>query len=445
MPGSVAVRSVALPLIVALGTLLGCGGEAPSELDRYVGKDDGAYAWEEVSRSTLPGGGGAYRLRLTSQQWRDTTWRHTLFIVAPDRIESRPTLVLLVVAGDSGGGDATLYGAAIASGIGAPVAVLHDVPNQPLLGGLREDALIAETFDRYMQTGDATWPLLLPMVKSAVRAMDAIEEFVEAELGVPVSGFVVTGGSKRGWTTWLAAAVDSRVQAIAPMAYDNLNLAKQMEHQLEAWGSFSSEVSDYTEIDIPQRLVSGDEAALDLEAIVDPFAFRARITAPKLMITGTNDSFWPLDALDLYYDDLVGDRHILYVPNAGHGLGSGITRTVSGIVALFLAADGRLSFPDLGWESRAVDGALQLALTSDMEPESVSAWAATSPTRDFRAAEWEDLAMKPEGGAYTLRLDLPGEGYVAVFGDAEFPLSDGFSYFLSTRVSIFRGGERISR
>ena len=216
LSGSVAVRSVPLLLIVAVGTLMGCAGEAPSELDRYVAADDGAYAWEEVSRSDLPGGAAAYRLRLTSQQWRETTWRHTLYVVAPERIETHPTLVLLVVAGDSGGGDALLYGAAIAGGIGAPVAVLHDIPNQPLLGGLREDALIAETFARYMETGDAGWPLLLPMVRSAVRAMDAVEEFVEAELSVPVSGFVVTGGSKRGWTTWLTAAVDGRVQAIAP-------------------------------------------------------------------------------------------------------------------------------------------------------------------------------------------------------------------------------------
>ncbi len=299
LSGSMNVRSIVLLVIVAVGTLLGCAGDAPSELDRYVAEDDGAYAWEEVSRSDLPGGAAAYRLRLTSQRWHETTWRHTLYVVAPERIETHPTLVLLVVAGDSSGGDALLYGAAIAGGIGAPVVVLHDIPNQPLLGGLREDALIAETFARYMEEGGADWPLLLPMVKSAVRAMDAVEEFVEAELNVPVSGFVVTGGSKRGWTTWLTAAVDGRVQAIAPLAYDNLNLAKQMEHQLDAWGGFSDEVSDYTQIDIPQRLVSGDEAATGLEAVVDPFAYRERITVPKLMISGTNDKYRPLSALDI--------------------------------------------------------------------------------------------------------------------------------------------------
>jgi PhoPQ-activated pathogenicity-related protein len=218
-----------------------------------------------------------------------------------------------------------------------------------------------------------------------------------------------------------------------------------MEHQLEAWGGFSDEVSDYTEIDIPQRLVSGDDVAKDLEAIVDPFAFRERITVPKLMITGTNDSYWTLDALDLYYDDLVGDRYVMYVPNAGHGLGSGIARAVGGIAALFLATDGRLRFPVLGWESSAEDGALRLALTSDIAPETVRAWTASSPSRDFRDAAWEDHAMTREGGIYILRLDLPEDAYLAVFGDAEFPMPDGPTFFLSTRVSMFKDGERISR
>jgi PhoPQ-activated pathogenicity-related protein len=32
--------------------------------------------------------------------------------------------------------------------------------------------------------------------------------------------FVVSGGSKRGWTTWTAAAVDKRVVAIVPASID---------------------------------------------------------------------------------------------------------------------------------------------------------------------------------------------------------------------------------
>jgi PhoPQ-activated pathogenicity-related protein len=38
----------------------------------------------------------------------------------------------------------------------------------------REGAFIAYTCDHFPASGETDWPLLLPMVESAVRAMDAI-------------------------------------------------------------------------------------------------------------------------------------------------------------------------------------------------------------------------------------------------------------------------------
>jgi len=168
----------------------------------------------------------------------------------------------MVITGSGGIKEWLLYGTEVATDIGALFAILLDVPNQPLFDGLREDEIISYTFEKYLETGDENWPLLFPMTKSAVKAMDAVQEFAEEELDINVSGFLITGASKRGWTTWFSAVVDSRVKAIAPIVYDNLDLPRQMQHQIDAWGAYSEQISDYTEKKLPQRLGTEEGAEL---------------------------------------------------------------------------------------------------------------------------------------------------------------------------------------
>ena len=123
------------------------------------------------------------------------------------------------------------------------------VPNQPLVfhgdGKPRvEDDLVAYTWVQYFKTGDPTWPARNPMVKSAVRAMDTITAVMATKAGgeVPVNKFVVAGGSKRGWTTWLTGAVDQRVVAIVPIVIDVLNVEKSMRHHYAAYGFWAPSV-----------------------------------------------------------------------------------------------------------------------------------------------------------------------------------------------------------
>ena len=110
------------------------------------------------------------------------------------------------------------------------VAELGQVPNQPLHfadskeAGRSEDDLIAYTRIKYIETHDETWLVRLAMVKSGIRAMDAMQEFLATdEAGKQkIERFVVAGGSKRGWTTWLIGAMDKRVVAIIPLVIDAL-------------------------------------------------------------------------------------------------------------------------------------------------------------------------------------------------------------------------------
>ena len=152
---------------------------------------------------------------------------------------------------------------------GARVAVLHQVPNQPLLGDKSEDALIAETFVRYLETKDRNWPLLFPMVKSAVRAMDAVQAWAGRQASGEIKRFVVTGASRRGWTTWLTGAVDNRVIAIAPMVIVMLNMGAQGPNQLDVWGKYSEQIEDYVNRGLMERAKTRE--GTELWRMVDPF------------------------------------------------------------------------------------------------------------------------------------------------------------------------------
>jgi PhoPQ-activated pathogenicity-related protein len=65
---------------------------------------------------------------------------------------------------------------------------------------------------------------------------------------VKVDRFIVSGGSKRGWTTWTTAAVDDRVVAIVPYVIDCLNLPASMDHHYRAYGFWAPAVGDYLNI-----------------------------------------------------------------------------------------------------------------------------------------------------------------------------------------------------
>jgi PhoPQ-activated pathogenicity-related protein len=361
----------------------------------------------------------------------------------PADVRHEDIALLFITGGKIGGqpseGDMKM-GAGLARLAGVPVVFLHQVPNQPLLEGRVEDDLISETFLRYLETKDASWPLLFPMVKSAVSAMTAIQDFGQKKYGVDVERFVVTGGSKRGWTTWLTAAADDRVAGIAPIVIDTLNFEPQMKHQLEAWGEFSEQIADYTTKGLVDVMIKQPE--VPLWRWVDPYTYRSKLSLPKLIINGTNDRYWTVDALSLYWNDLVGEKHIRYVPNAGHDLGDGKEGALTTLAAFTEhVAEGK-PMPDLKWKYDESDKGdeLRLTISATPAPKSVRLWVAKSGTRDFRDAEWKttELTASHEAGGngdghdtFAGAAAKPESGYIAVFGEATF--SDGpYDYNLST-------------
>ena len=409
-------------------------GEIPAALARYVARTEDVFQWKLREKRDV-GQGRLYDVDLTSQTWQGIVWRHVLHVHEPADLRYPQHVLLFVTGGNNGQrpGDNNLgLGFTLARLSGARVAVLYQVPNQPLLDGRREDDLITETWLKYLQTGDTNWPLLFPMVKSAVKAMDAVEALARTEWEKPVSGFVITGGSKRGWTSWLAPVADRRILATAPMVIDVLNFRPQMQHQLDTWGKYSEQIRDYTKKGLVK---AGDETPreVELRRMMDPYTYRNALTLPKLLINGTNDRYWVVDAMQWYWDDLLDPKYVLQVPNAGHGLDGGRERAFATLAAFFgHVADGT-PLPKLTWSYSRDDRRLLLELDSSVKPKSARLWRAYSPTKDFREAKWNARPMTEVDGGFHGQLPLPDDGHVAMFGELQFQFRQ-LPYYLTTVV-----------
>ena len=423
----------------------GCAGAQqsaalPAEqmLSQYVNAPDSSFTWEKgpVTPAAI---GSIGDILLTSQTWRGNVWRHLLRIVKPAKV-SYPGWMALFISGYSGepqlgapeGDDQAAI--AIARSIRAPVAVLYRVPNQPMFGGMGEDALISYTFQEYFKDGDPTWPLLFPMTKSAVRAMDALQQYARREWREDIGSFVVFGASKRGWTTWLTAAVDGkRVKAIAPEVTDNLDIRRQMPHQVELWGDYSWLIRDYSSKGLMQVLDTS--RGRTLVTSVDPYTFRARLTMPKLIINGSNDPYWATDALNFYWDDLVGPKYVLYAPNSGHLLDDHV-RVLNTLSAFFRTVASGKAMPDISW-TRHIEGDKLTLTIKAPQAKSARAWVATADNLDFRPQKWEPRDMHGANGVFTATIQRPADKNIAVFGEADFT-ADGKPFTLSTQNVILK-------
>lgn len=414
----------------------------PRALKSYVARPEAVYRWElreKIARGTST----VYDLHLVSQDWQGIVWEHQLQVYQPANAKPAGTMLLWNQGGRASDGSIA-FGLELAQKIGTPVAFLYGIPKQPLFEGKKEDALIAETFVRYLETKDERWPLLFPMVKSLVKAMDALQEFGEREWKLPVKSFIVTGASKRGWTTWLTAASDARVKAIAPMVIDTLNMKAQGPYQLKSFGHYSEQIRDYTE----RGLVPTPETAeaQRLWAMVDPWVYRERLTMPKLMINGVNDPYWTTDALNLYWDDLPGDKWVTYVPNAGHNLEQrgengekDRTRAVNALAAFTKHQIRDNPMPKLDWKHDDASDQSRLTVNSDHLPKAARLWVASAATRDFRLARWKDQTLA-SGKSIVAKVAAPSTGCVAFFAELDFEI-DGLPHQLSTQMRILEAAK----
>ena len=267
-----------------------------------------------------------------------------------------------------------------------------------------EDSIVAYSWAEYLKNmSHPELNVYFPMARAAVRSMDAMTEYMDEEFAIDVNRFIFVGFSKRGWTTWLAGALDpERVEAIIPGVWDAINIQDIFKNQWRSFNGWSFAIDPYVENNILTKLTSPD--LTELQNMIDPYFYRARLTMPKLVITGIMDEFQMADDEQYWWDEMPSGptgtglsdgntKWLVKSPNAEHTMFTNIRvgAQAAGIFVSYLLNGWEI--PYLTWDYDPESGDVT-AHTFGGEVVSAQMWSAVACNeprrRDFRAASLDD-------------------------------------------------------
>ncbi|KNC54719.1 autocrine proliferation repressor protein A [Thecamonas trahens ATCC 50062] len=485
------MRCVAFAL--ALAALAMCASAGP--LYDYVHAPDDDYTYEVMNQTIKGVDFTVYNVFLTSGEWmpqysNKPMWTHWLQVCVPHKPRKDNDIALLYIDGGHTAnkasppskGDALVE--ILCGTTGAVSAHLSAVPSEPLVfsndpsGKSRtEDAIIAWTWKVWLESGgkaDPTWLLRFPMVRSVLRAMDTIETFT-ASYGkdlVPVRRWLLAGASKRGWTTWMAAATAAtaerpdRVVAAVPIVAPVGDLVFMIGDMYKAYNGFSFALDDYLDAGVIDYLnLPLFQSLLDLVTPTGP-GFAANYSRQTILsIDATGDEFFmpePWRAKTGSWVKPIEDAGATViqrmVPNAEHSL-TGHQIDVALTVQSFAVAimEGKtipvmstsISVSD---KLATIDVHIDPASSTNSQPKKCIGWHGYNKhTRDFRLITcadfknpaclnpilWFDEPLVPMGNnSWTFSRAVPEAGYEGLFIECEFDFA-GLSWLDPLKLTSF--------
>ena len=135
---------------------------------------------------------------------------------------------------------------------------------------------------------------------------------------------------------------------------------------------------------------------------------------------------------------LVGEKHLRYVPNAGHSLKG--SDALESFVAFYQGIVAGQVRPDFDWKVN--DGLISIATSPEHQPTKLLLWQATNTeARDFRLDElgkaWtsQEIPLRPDG-KYELSVNAPASGWTAFFAELQFAGIGDIPYKFTTGVVV---------
>ncbi|KAK7102758.1 autocrine proliferation repressor protein A-like [Littorina saxatilis] len=477
MAPTLTTTAVVVVLLLVVTTVQPLRPPVNTPLDQYVKAHDPHYNWTVLPWTHRGPDFTLYAINMTSQKWlteaesSQPIWWHYMYVAVPDNL-SRPDAGALYISYGSNGNDFIpdvgdefiSFISLMAVSTGTVCANLRQIPNQPIVFKndptqevRSEDAVIAWTWYQFIQNnGSADWLLRLPMTKAAVRAMDTITAFTKTlHPEVTISKFMVMGESKRGWTTWTTAAVDSRVVAIVPMVMDLLNIVENLHHHYQSLGGWTFAFNDYYALNITMHL--DNPRTQEMADIIDPYTYRDRLRFPaKYIISTGGDEFFLPDDSYYYFAAMTGDIHLRTIPNAEHSLTYHRPDIFFGVRAFFISVIDKLQRPNITWTKSWTKSGAMLTVFASEEPLEVNVHFAKTidgeSKRDFRLAcadpynpdgflihpvFWEKRPVNTTSSVeYFTSFDNPETGWIAFHIHVLFKGPDGSDYEYTTENVI---------
>lgn len=383
--------------------------------------------------------------------------------------------------------------AALAAKSGTVSAVQWDNPNQGLKyfeaaansnsfvpnGYRTEDFITAYSWRHYatalgqgnFNPNQINWVLQVPMAISTIKTFNAIQDFLADTESLTVDSYAVAGISKRGNNAWLVGALDSRVFAIIPTAYDLLDVKNTLkEAYFRSLGAWSYAFFPYYTEGATLML---DTPAVDfLACIVDPLTFQYEYknrNIPIFHTGGSSDQFFLIQGNNAWIDgfrtELDNNFWIRYLYNVDHYIqlkegtdGQHDTLRANRIFYVNAAKGNIDNVPKLSWSRSYTNngdaGVIEVSIPSEytvtlrvFAADTLLAYDITGGKRqDFRGAYmqpngqpgdkpvlWNNpalisLAEIEDFGNNNFRVTMPRRtdgGYRAFYLDLEIEMADG--------------------
>jgi PhoPQ-activated pathogenicity-related protein len=185
------------------------------------------------------------------------------------------------------------------------------------------------------------------------------------------------------------------------------SLHKEMHRMWQAYNGWTFAFTDYMQQNAT-RYIDTPEMT-QLLSIVDPAYYYDRLARlPKFVVLSSDDEFMMMDWSNIWYDDMLGEKHLFIVPDAEHSLITGIPEVATSL-AVFASsiAHGKTSRPYFNYTYDNATGEVTVTIPDEFPADFVilhTGHTTQTIRRDFR---WVRLANNQSGACKLPDIPLP--------------------------------------